>query len=315
VRTLAVFCLLAACGGSGGGNPPGDDDQQADAPMAGNPDAPPPPPGFIRLIGRSWSLPAGATDTYLCVNVTVPTDTYITNIIAQAPIGTHHTVLTFASGNAQHADGEYNCSVSTLGMVMLYASGVGTDQLDFPTDVAVKIAAGTQISLNLHLFNATDNPISGDTAILVKAQSTPPPTLAEMVFVGGFLFNIPSDNQQHDFAAGCTENQTYNSFAVWPHMHKLGVHQKFERIRGGVSTVIHDDAFTFNEQKYYLQSPEFDVQSGDQLKTTCSWVNNTGTSVHFGESTLDEMCFTGVYRYPAAGEGLFKCTDTKGQGF
>src|SRR3990172_1144780 len=141
--SLAALVFAVGCGGSNPGL--GDDDQQMiDAPT-GNPDAFIPPSGYTKLIGRSWSLQVGEKDIYRCVRLTIPSDMYITDIEAQAPNGTHHTVLSIASGSAAGADGEQNCSVQTLGMVMLYASGVGTSPLNFPSGVGVKIAAGTQI--------------------------------------------------------------------------------------------------------------------------------------------------------------------------
>src|SRR5688572_6003131 len=127
---------------------------------------------------------------------------YVTSIMAQAPLGTHHTVLSIASGSAGGSDGEQNCSAGTLGMVMLYASGVGTSPLDFPTDVGIKIAAGTQLHLSLHLYNSSDGALNGDSAILVKAQGTPPPMLAEMVFAGTPNFSIPSNNQPYTKTSG-----------------------------------------------------------------------------------------------------------------
>lgn len=257
-------------------------------------------------------LPAGATDTYRCVRLTIPTDTYLTNIIAQAPLGTHHTVLSISDGGTQGPDGDYNCSVGELGMVMLYASGVGTSPLDFPSGVGVKIPAGTQIHLNLHLFNATDQPISGDSAILVKSQATAPAMLAEMVFAGKFLFGIPANAQNYTVTGGCMANTNYSLFAVWPHMHQFAVHSKLEHTRGGTKTVLHDDAYSFAEQNYYLKTPEVQVQIGDQLTVTCTYNNTTNSVVPFGESSTEEMCFTGLYRYPAANAGLFQCTDNPG---
>jgi hypothetical protein len=102
------------------------------------------------------------------VRLTIPTEMYITDIEAQAPIGTHHTVLSIASAMAAGPDGEQNCAVGTLGMVMLYASGVGTSPLNFPPGVGIRVAAGTQLHLNLHLYNASDDEISGESGIWVK---------------------------------------------------------------------------------------------------------------------------------------------------
>jgi hypothetical protein len=50
------------------------------------------------------------------------------------------------------------------------------------------------------------------------------------------------------------------------------------------------------------------AHSGDKLWTTCTYQNNTGNTMTFGESSLNEMCFTGIYRYPATGGNLFSCT-------
>ena len=53
-------------------------------------------------------------------------------------------------------------------LAVLYASGVGTDALELPDGVAVKIPAGKQILLNLHLFNASDTPLEGTSGIEVN---------------------------------------------------------------------------------------------------------------------------------------------------
>jgi hypothetical protein len=262
------------------------------------------PDGYERLIGRSWELEPGAFDTYRCARFTVPDDMYVTSIIAQAPQGTHHTLLTFADNSATRGeDGEQNCGVATTGMVMLYASGVGTEPLEFPDGVGVKIAAGQQIHLNLHLFNATDGDLAGDTAILVKSQPEPPPMLAEMVFAGRFQFFIPADAQPFSVTGGCTSSRAFQLFALWPHQHQIGTHQKVS-IAG---SVLHDAPFAFEEQQYYPR--DLAVGVGDRIEVTCTWENATGSPVTFGESSEDEMCFSGMYRYPAQGANLFECTD------
>jgi len=303
-----ILITVAATVGCGGGSGDGGDDDGTDIDASnGNIDADI-PSDYTRLIGRDWSLPPGATDTYRCARYTVPADTYITNIIAQAPLGTHHTVLSIADSRVDGPDGIYDCDVQELGMVMLYASGVGTSPLDFPQDVSVRVAAGTQIHLNLHLYNATDAPITGDSAILVKSQSTPTPTLAEMVFAGNLNFEIPMGAMNHNVVGGCTANASYSLFAVWPHMHQYATKQKVEHIRSGTTTVLHDRAYSFEEQNYYVQNPIFQVQQGDQIRVTCTYNNTSGGRITFGDSSNQEMCFAGLYRYPAQGGNIFSCS-------
>lgn len=308
MRKLAVAALFVTigCGKDPG---VGGDDSPVDAPTVPA-DAYMPPSGYTKLIGRTWSIPAGGRDIYKCVRITVPTEMYITDIIAQAPLGTHHTVLSIASGNAAGADGEQDCAVSTIGRNMMYASGVGTDPFSFPTDVGLKIPANTQIHLNLHLYNAGEEPMSNESAIWVKSQTTPPPMLAEMVFAGKIAFSVGTGERV--ITGGCQVSQGFNLFALWPHMHKLATHSKFEVIRNNIPTVLWDAAYDFNDQKYYGQAPEFQVQSGDQIKVTCSYNNTTGQSVSFGDSSDNEMCFTGMYRYPSQNASLTQCTDVPG---
>ncbi|MBA3456371.1 MAG: hypothetical protein H0T42_24945 [Deltaproteobacteria bacterium] len=309
---MAIVAVLFAIGCGGGGAGGGDDaPPMIDAPGS-QPDAFVPPTGFTKLIGGTWSLGAGQLDTYRCVRLTVANDTYITNIVAQAPAQSHHTVLSISSSQTAGPDGEYACDVGELGMQMLYASGLGTSPLDFPTDVSVRIPAGTQIHLNLHLFNATDDPQTGESAIFIKSQPTPTPILAEMVFAGTFNLSIPSNNQPHNEVGGCTVAAPYTLFAVWPHMHQLATHQKVELIRGTQTTVLHNLDFHFEEQTYYPKTPTVQVQANDNIRVTCTYLNNSGGTVTFGDSSNQEMCFAGFYRYPAASSGLFQCTDVPG---
>lgn len=307
--TLVALVLAFGCGGTnpGGG---GDDTPVMDAP-AGNPDAYVPPSGYTKLIGRNWSLSAGDRDIYRCVRFTVTEDMYITDIEAQAPLGTHHTVLSIASGPAAGPDGEQNCTVQTLGMVMLYASGVGTSPLKFPTDVSVKVAAGTQLHLNLHLYNASDEGLSGESAIWVKSQPTPTPMLAEMVFAGPLSLTINGTPmgetpQAQEVTGTCSINQSFKLFALWPHMHKIATHQKIELLRGQNAPVeLHNKPYDFEEQTYWPQDPEIQLQSGDKIKVTCTYKNPSTSSVGWGDSSDEEMCFGGMYRYPAQGSILF----------
>src|SRR5688572_10354170 len=89
---LLLFTVAAVgCGSGGGGD---DDDTTVDAAGDGDGQI---PADYVDLIGRGWSLPAGATDTYRCARLTLNEDTYITSFMADAPLGTHHTVVSIAS--------------------------------------------------------------------------------------------------------------------------------------------------------------------------------------------------------------------------
>ena len=109
-------------------------------------------------------------------------------------------------------------------------------------------------------------------------------------------------------------SENANIIALWPHKHQTATHQKVVQTHGGVQTAILDDDYSFVEQKNYPEVPTISVANGDRIDTTCTYVNNTGKTMRFGESSLDEMCFTGIYRYPAQNLGLFSCVDNGNSG-
>lgn len=296
---LGVGCSLFACQKPGAAS--GDDDQGADAATAGS-DASV-PPGFQMLISRSWTMDQG-TQGYKCVRIQVPSDMWVTAFRSLAPIGTHHSVLTISTTSTQL--GDYDCGPGTLDNQMLYAAGVGTDDNEFPPGVAIHLAAGTYVNLNLHLYNTTDNTLTETSGVLVKTVDAASVVHeADMQFSGTFQINVPSDNQVHTATGSCKVANDFHVFTLWPHMHQTAIHQSLAITHNSSTSMMLDTDYNFTEQKNY---PMVDtvIHTGDTITTTCSYQNSTGTVKTFGDSSDEEMCFTGIYRYPAGGN-LFAC--------
>jgi hypothetical protein len=305
-----IFILVAACHKAPDPNGGGDDDDidGSVGSNGGGSDASV-PGDFTTLISRSWSIPSN-TEAYKCVRVQVPTDMWITAFRSIAPVGTHHSVLTISTNSTMV--GEYDCDAGSLDTEMLYAAGVNTDENDFPTGVAIHVAAGTYVNLNLHLFNTTDNALSDTSGVMVKTiAQADVQNEADMQFSGTFIINIPSDNQVHTAVGGCNAAHDFHMFTLWPHMHQTAIHQTLSVTpNGGTATTLLDTDYAFNNQKNYPITDTV-VHAGDHISTTCTYQNNTGSTKTFGESSTSEMCFTGIYRYPAGGN-LFACA--MGQG-
>jgi Copper type II ascorbate-dependent monooxygenase, C-terminal domain len=293
MRIALALCVLAtACGGGDGGTTePGVDA----APDPVDPD------GYEKLMEGSWTLQPGQ-EAYFCIYSTVPRDIDIKAFRPLAPPGTHHTVLTKATTSM--ADGIYPCNVGTNGTTMIYGSGVGAPDFAFPPGIGLRLAAGTRLLNNLHLYNATDQVLTGKSGSLFKAAAAGEiENFAELVLAGPTLgLTVPTgtSTQQGTCSVDRITNTPIQVFALSQHMHKLGKHMKSVVQRtGSPDIVLQDIPYDFEMQQFHHTPALVELRPGDKLVTHCTFDNTTGATVSFGESSDDEMCFTDLYYYPA----------------
>jgi hypothetical protein len=90
-------------------------------------------------------------------------------------------------------------------------------------------------------------------------------------------------------------------------MHKLGRRLKSVIRRGQQEIVLQDVPYDFEQQTFQLVQPTVELRPGDVLTTYCTYDNTTGSTVRFGDSSDDEMCFTDLFYYPAQGAS-FVCS-------
>lgn len=286
--TLIVCSLLAACGAS---DPPEEDDPGDELPA-----------GYQSLLEGDWNLAAGE-EGYFCVYQTVPRDLYIKGFRPIGPPGTHHTVLTVLRGNGP-ADGTEPCDFGTNGQNMIYGSGVGAPDFDFPDGVGLHLPAGTRLLLNLHLFNGTDAPLTGRSGTLFR-EAAPEEVehVAELVLAGPLALEIDDDSPMQTGACHLANviDEPVQVFALSQHMHKLGRRMVSTIERPGADDIVlQDTAYDFEEQAFHHVS-EVELRPEDTLVTDCYYEPIPGETVTFGESSNDEMCFTDLFYYPAQG--------------
>jgi len=287
ITFASLGLALMACSGDGG--------------SPGDPDAAPPSPdadisGYTELISEDWTLPSG-TEEFHCVRLTATTDLWIHGIRPLAPLGTHHTVLAFQDPNG--SDGQSTCgNTFSLGSTVLYASGVGTEALELPDGVAVKIPAGEQILLNLHLFNASGDTLTGHSGIEVLTLEPGAVTAEAGVILAGKVLGLSVPPGPSTSTGTCTIPSSTELYAIMPHMHTLGTHMKITHSTDSGPRVLLDEPYSFGDQRYRVLSPTEQAGANTTLSIECSYDNMTSSTVHFGESTTDEMCFGITYTIP-----------------
>ena len=65
--------------------------------------------------------------------------------------------------------------------------------------------------------------------------------------------------------------------------------------------MIHDGPFNFESQLSYRITP-IELKTGDSVAIECTFDNTSDRTVHFGESSNDEMCIAALARFPAGGK-------------
>jgi hypothetical protein len=122
------------------------------------------------VAGRSWTVPAGA-DSYKCHVERLTSDRYITGFRVVAPPAAQARVTLSVVGEASPT-GDFDCSGGAVGgSEMIYASGAGTDAIEFPTGEGLHVAAGQSLLLVVHLFNSSSSPVSASTQVEGRAGS------------------------------------------------------------------------------------------------------------------------------------------------
>src|SRR5262249_18541592 len=111
---------------------------------------------WTTLLTGEWTRSPGS-EGYTCVRKENSEDIYVDAFDAINPLGTHHTLLTM--GAATGTDGTTDCTAADVHPLSVFGSGVGTNPLEFPKGVAVRIPQDTQLLLNLHLFNTSAHPL------------------------------------------------------------------------------------------------------------------------------------------------------------
>jgi hypothetical protein len=192
-----------------------------------------------------------------------------------------------------------------------WAPGQDVDRVRLPPDVGMYLpspGSGLQLQLDVHYNNlggtTEELDASGVEICVITSKSKFRPKMASVFRWFSALPLIWPRSTVDNFGT-CrvrTTNGPLHILTSSPHMHKLGVHAKFEVTRtDGTTTTIHDKPFAFEDQRTFMLTPEVLVNTGDVITTTCRYTNPTAQFVTYGDSTEGEMCFNFALYYPMDG--------------
>src|SRR5262245_23274884 len=264
-----------------------------------------------------FDLPSGMEVTK-CITLRIPTTASIdvTRIESTLAAGSHHLIL-YKSTDTAEAPTPVDCRPFVgiiTGTIPLYIAESPEARLDLPPGIAYAIPAGQMYRLEAHYINTTTAPITGRGSVRLFTYAQPGQVTdhANIAFWGNAAISLPPDGQQHSVGPTWHAiNDGRTVFGMTTHTHRLGVDAKIEYASSltDPGRLLLDNP-NWDNPPLLLVDPPMKIPAGMGFRFTCTYVNNTGATVTFGESATDEMCFIWTYYYPDAGFQI--CVDGLG---
>ncbi|MDD9932310.1 MAG: hypothetical protein OXT09_01825 [Myxococcales bacterium] len=222
----------------------------------------------------------------------------------------HHWLAFDYTTPQPHGTVNVNVTGTTLGAAAQLIGGwaVGGCNFVLPEEMGLKLPnpGGSKIMVQWHMFNSTG--VSQPDGTKVQFCTTTPdgrPNIGGLTWLGTENFNgvLGMPAGEHEFSGTCINDSggPITIVGFLPHLHTIGTNMRSEVMRAGTSTweTVFDQPFQFDYQVHYMMDPFLVLEPNDQIKSTCTFFNDTGVNVAFGQSTNQEMCYQFAFSYPA----------------
>src|SRR5579884_1100247 len=280
-----------------GGDSPGDDGSIGyglvtydDAATAVDPNA----AYSVTLTMTGFTVPPGG-EVYKCQDFASPFRGQAVDItryeLAMSP-GSHHMILFDTAGAT---DGPVvDCSGLQIGESTFGAQSE-TATATYPDGIGAAVPAGTGFTMNSHYINAGASPIQGSVKVtmFVARAGVVTQHAGSLQFVLTSI-SIPPTGQPATVSGSCSVSHDINLLSANSHMHQRAT--QFVATAGG-TTLYRTDVWADPPGTRF--SPPLLLKANDAVTWSCTYVNDTGSTLTFGPSaTTNVMCnFNGTY-YP-----------------
>jgi Copper type II ascorbate-dependent monooxygenase, C-terminal domain len=239
---------------------------------------------------------AAGAETYKCQNFANPFGgaVDIDRFEAHMPAGVHHMIVFFVD-DIQNG-GLEDCSGSEFhGNV--FGAQTPDSVIDLPAGIGVAVPAKTGLRFQLHFVNAADHAVTaGVTTRFHVAQPGSISQHAGQLIFSNEDISIPPTTTPISVQKTCTVPSAVSLLGASAHVHQHAVDfvaqsngQELYHFAGG------------SEPTPARFNPPIPLAAGQGITWSCSYLNDTGTNLVFGESAVtNEMCVFGAIYYPVA---------------
>jgi len=279
-------------GGGGGGVDSGTGGGSADGGGGGG--------QTLTLTMDEFTVPAGS-EIYKCQNFAdpFPGAAEVQGFESHMSAGSHHMLLFYYNSNADGA--LEDCSGLEFHPTP-YGAQTPDSEVDYPEGIAALIPANQGLRMQAHYLNTTDQDITAHVEVRFHLAVDGTVTAhAGMVFMNNAAIYLQPSGSPQTVTKKCSVPSNIHLIYANSHMHQHGTN--FQAVETGGGTELYQTT-NWDDPPLSALSPPIDLNAGDEIQWTCTYLNNTGQIITFGESAAtNEMCiFTGQY-YPAPDTG------------
>lgn len=254
-----------------------------------------PPDGYRRFEPAPIMMQPGESGQWVqYVSLPVDQDMDVIDVIGtQGPSG-HHAIL-YASPTSQPVGTtrEWRATDQITDRLLGGVGGEGGEGLKPPEGSVFRVPAGYSLYLDVHYYNAGDDPVEGWSRLDVKLEPASSSRRAIGFFGSADISAVAKANTKTDITYKCKTKHELKFVMFANHMHEYGVAAKTTaRLPNGETLMLKEDpkwnyewATNPNFARHSLAEPIV-LPVGTELETTCSWDNTTSKDLGFP----DEMC-------------------------
>jgi hypothetical protein len=180
----------------------------------------------------------------------------------------------------------------------------GTNAMVFPAGTAMRIAAGSMLTLQIHYTPNGNTPVSDQSSIGIVFAGQPPRQEMRTSAFANTRLKLPAGDPDVPVTTSIIFDEDVHVSALFPHTHLRGKAWEYRLIYpdGRSEILLSVPYYDFNWQTYYVFATPRAVPKGTRIEAVAHYDNspankanpNPAVEVHWGEQTSDEMQYTGI---------------------
>ena len=165
-----------------------------------------------------FKVPAGG-ERFFCYSHILEEELWTNEIVLKSKPVVHHVV--YSDAQNEDPEGFFECdALFQNNWIPLFIAGTGDASLQMPEGAGHILEKGTQLTMQLHLLNASGEEVNETIPMHFRRMQALPEKPVEVVVFGNTNIVLPP--AESEVVGDCDSDSDMKIFKVFPHMHLLG---------------------------------------------------------------------------------------------